>query len=92
MGLQHLTSLQSLSFAFCPNLKKVASHPQQLTSLHHLCFWDCPKMMDLPETLLPSLLRLKIRYNCPGLKERCSKNGSYWPLISHLPCIDIQEF
>ncbi|XP_035837585.1 putative disease resistance RPP13-like protein 1 [Helianthus annuus] len=94
MGLQHLTSLQSLSFEDCPNLKKVASHPQQLTSLHHLTFYRCPKMMDLPEMLLPSLLSLNIWYDCPGggLKERCSKNGSYWPLISHIPCITIQEF
>ncbi|KAJ0478496.1 putative leucine-rich repeat domain superfamily [Helianthus annuus] len=87
MGLQHL---QSLSFFNCPNLKKVSSHPQHLTSLHHLSFAYCPKMMDLPEMLLPSLLRLNIFYNCPeGLKERCCKNGSYWPLISHIPCIDI---
>ncbi|KAJ0860403.1 putative P-loop containing nucleoside triphosphate hydrolase, leucine-rich repeat domain superfamily [Helianthus annuus] len=91
MGLQHLTSLQRLSFSFCPNLKKVASHPQQLTSLHHLTFNRCPKMMDLPEMLLPSLLSLHIRGDCPGsLKERCSKKGSYWPLISHIPCINIR--
>ncbi|KAJ0860420.1 putative P-loop containing nucleoside triphosphate hydrolase, leucine-rich repeat domain superfamily [Helianthus annuus] len=91
MGLQHLTSLQHLSFFDCPNLKKVASHPQQLTSLHHLTFLNCPKMMDLPEMLLPSLLSLYIRFNCPVLKERCSKKGSYWPLISHIPCLDIQD-
>ncbi|KAJ0860412.1 putative P-loop containing nucleoside triphosphate hydrolase, leucine-rich repeat domain superfamily [Helianthus annuus] len=90
MGLQHLTSLQRLSFWNCPNLKKVASHPPQLTSLHHLSFGFCPKMMDLPEMLLPSLLSLHIWGDCPILKERCSKKGSYWPLISHIPCIDIQ--
>ncbi|KAJ0717049.1 putative leucine-rich repeat domain superfamily [Helianthus annuus] len=82
--LQHL---QSLSFFKCPNLKKVSWHPQYLTSLHHLTFENCPKIMDLPEMLLPSLLSLRILYNCPDLKERCSKNGSYWPLISHIPCI-----
>ncbi|KAJ0717016.1 putative P-loop containing nucleoside triphosphate hydrolase, leucine-rich repeat domain superfamily [Helianthus annuus] len=85
VGLQHL---QRLSFRFCPNLKKVSSHPQHLTSLHHLSFLFCPKMMDLPEMLLPSLLRLVILGDCP-MKERCSKNGSYWPLISHIPCIHI---
>ncbi|KAJ0860315.1 putative leucine-rich repeat domain superfamily [Helianthus annuus] len=89
MGLHHLTSLQSLSFFNCRNLKKVSSHPQHLTSLHHLSFHRCPKMMDLPEMLLPSLLSLNIRFNCPVLEERCSKKGSYWPLISHIPCIHI---
>ncbi|KAJ0483320.1 putative P-loop containing nucleoside triphosphate hydrolase, leucine-rich repeat domain superfamily [Helianthus annuus] len=87
VDLQHL---QSLSFDFCPNLKKVSSHPQHLTSLHHLSFLNCPKMMDLPEMVLPSLLSLRFLGDCPGgggLKERCSKNGSYWPLISHIPCI-----
>ncbi|KAJ0717026.1 putative P-loop containing nucleoside triphosphate hydrolase, leucine-rich repeat domain superfamily [Helianthus annuus] len=88
VGLQHL---QSLSFTNCPILKKVCSHPQHLTSLHHLSFIYCPQMTDLPEMLLPSLLSLYISGNCPeGLKERCSKKGSYWPLISHIPCIDIR--
>ncbi|KAJ0478504.1 putative leucine-rich repeat domain superfamily [Helianthus annuus] len=88
MGLQHL---QSLSFVFCPNMKKVCSHPQRLTSLQHLTFSHCPKMMDLPEMLLPSLLSLNIWLGDypEGLKERCSKKGSYWPLISRIPCLDI---
>ncbi|XP_022002561.2 putative disease resistance protein At3g14460 [Helianthus annuus] len=84
----HLTSLRSLSFEDCPNLKEVSWHPQHLPSLHHLTFGFCPKMMDLPEMLFPSLLRLEISY-CPNLKERCSKRGCYWPLISHIPCIEI---
>ncbi|KAJ0851128.1 putative leucine-rich repeat domain superfamily [Helianthus annuus] len=59
MELQHLTSLQRLCFSNCPNLKKVA-HPQQLTSLQHLYFTGCHNMLELPEMLLPSLLRLNI--------------------------------
>ncbi|KAL8210198.1 hypothetical protein R6Q57_006930 [Mikania cordata] len=42
-------------------------------------------MKDLPEQLLPSLLSLDIRGNCPNLKERCRKGGSYRPLVSHIP-------
>nr|XP_043608380.1 putative disease resistance RPP13-like protein 1 [Erigeron canadensis]XP_043608381.1 putative disease resistance RPP13-like protein 1 [Erigeron canadensis]XP_043608382.1 putative disease resistance RPP13-like protein 1 [Erigeron canadensis] len=59
---------------------------QHLTSLQHLTIYRCPKMKDLPETLLPSLLSLKIA-NCPNeLKEKMmSKSGSYWPLLSHIP-------
>ncbi|KAK9061511.1 hypothetical protein SSX86_018693 [Deinandra increscens subsp. villosa] len=86
MGLQHLTALQSLSFIYCPNLSTL-SHSQQLTSLLHLFFDDCPNMTNLPEVLLPSLLSLTIYGDCPNLKERCSKRGGYWPLISHIPCI-----
>ncbi|KAL9992041.1 putative P-loop containing nucleoside triphosphate hydrolase, leucine-rich repeat domain superfamily [Helianthus debilis subsp. tardiflorus] len=87
-----LHHLQYLSFDFCPNLKKVSCHPQHLTSLHHLSFEHCPKMTDLPELLLPSLLSLDIWGGCPILKERCSKKGSYRPLISHIPCIRIREY
>ncbi|MFS7926680.1 putative leucine-rich repeat domain superfamily [Helianthus anomalus] len=88
MGLQHLTSLQRLEFWICPNLKKI-SDLQHLTSLRYLSFTSCPNMMDLPEMILPSLLSLGIRGNCPKLKERWSKSSSHWPLVSHIPCIDI---
>ncbi|KAF5775106.1 putative 17-beta-estradiol 17-dehydrogenase [Helianthus annuus] len=86
--LQHLTSLQDLSFINCPSLKEL-SHPQPHTSLQQLSFDRCPNMMDLPEMILPSLFRLEIGGNCPKLKERWSKSGSHWPLISHIPCIYI---
>ncbi|KAD6453267.1 hypothetical protein E3N88_07972 [Mikania micrantha] len=85
MGLQHL---QRLYFENCPNLHKL-SHPQCLTnSLQHLTFNNCPNMKDLPEQLLPFLLSLNIFHN-PGLKETYIKGGSYWPLISHIPRIEI---
>ncbi|KAL8224033.1 hypothetical protein R6Q57_019508 [Mikania cordata] len=84
--LQHL---QSLFLYSCPNLHKL-SLPQHLNnSLQHLKFSGCPNMKDLPEQLLPSLLSLSIRQNCPNLKERCSKGGSYEHLISHIPRIYI---
>ncbi|XP_022002563.2 uncharacterized protein LOC110899974 [Helianthus annuus] len=82
-GLQHLTSLQTLSFLFCPNLKKV-SHPQHLTFLQHLAFRGCPSMIDLGEMLLPSLLSLTI-IGCQKLNEIYSERGCSWSLISHIP-------
>ncbi|KAK9073924.1 hypothetical protein SSX86_006518 [Deinandra increscens subsp. villosa] len=64
---------------------------QHLTSLQHLEIEKCPKMKHLPETLLPSLLSLKIK-GCPNLKERCNGRGShYWPHISHIPRINITD-
>nr|XP_043623184.1 putative disease resistance protein At3g14460 [Erigeron canadensis]XP_043623185.1 putative disease resistance protein At3g14460 [Erigeron canadensis] len=63
---------------------------QHLTSLQHLSINHCPKLKDLPEMLLPSLLSLYI-YKCTEeLKEKLmSKRGSYWPLLSHIPQVDI---
>ncbi|KAI3703324.1 hypothetical protein L1987_73295 [Smallanthus sonchifolius] len=82
-GVQHITSLQELYFSECPSLKKL-SYPQHL---QHLTFFKCPNMMELPEELLPSLLSLRIWYNCPKLKERCSERGRYCSPISYIPCI-----
>ncbi|KAL8238593.1 hypothetical protein R6Q59_015160 [Mikania micrantha] len=84
MGLQHL---QRLSFFDCRNLHKLSDPQHLINSLQHLAFYDCPNMKDLPEQLLPSLLSLRIWSNCSNLEERCSKGGSYWPLVSHIPSI-----
>nr|GEY40707.1 NB-ARC domains-containing protein [Tanacetum cinerariifolium] len=70
------------------NLETVIAGLRHLTSLQHLTISECPNMKDLPETLLPKLLSLKT-CGCPNLKERCSRGGSYWSGISHIPCIEI---
>ncbi|PWA62665.1 NB-ARC domains-containing protein [Artemisia annua] len=56
-------------------LESVSVGLQHLTSLQYLYISECPKMKDLPEELLPSLLRLII-LGCPGeLKEKTSRRG-----------------
>ncbi|KAJ0717342.1 putative P-loop containing nucleoside triphosphate hydrolase, leucine-rich repeat domain superfamily [Helianthus annuus] len=94
--LSHLfpSSLTSLEINHFDNLESLSTGLQHLTSLQHLSIWRCPKVKDLPETLLlPSLLSLIILYGCPKLKERCEGRGShYWPLISHIPCIVIADY
>nr|XP_043623002.1 putative disease resistance protein At3g14460 [Erigeron canadensis] len=89
--LSHLLP-PSLAYLFINEFEKLESLSvglQHLTSLQNLFIYKCPEMRHLPEMLLPSLLSLTI-YACPNLKERSSRKGSYyWPLISHIPCIDI---
>ncbi|MFS7925441.1 putative leucine-rich repeat domain superfamily [Helianthus anomalus] len=92
--LSHLfpSSLTSLDISEFDNLESVSTGLQHLTSLQHLAIYSCPKVNDLPETLLPSLLSLRILDGCPKLKERCEGRGShYWPRISHIPCIYITD-
>ncbi|KAF5775750.1 putative P-loop containing nucleoside triphosphate hydrolase, leucine-rich repeat domain superfamily [Helianthus annuus] len=91
--LSHLfpSSLKSLSIWEFDNLESISTGLQYLTSLQHLYIGSCPKLNDLPETLLPSLLSLSTLI-CPKLKERCEGRGShYWPRISHIPCIEIKD-
>ncbi|KAI7753433.1 hypothetical protein M8C21_015566 [Ambrosia artemisiifolia] len=86
IGLQHLTSLQQLHIYYCPKMKHL---PKHLTSLNRLRIVNCPEMKHLPKHLLPLLLSLEI-YGCPKLSKRCEGRGShYYPLISHIPNIDI---
>ncbi|GJY15883.1 NB-ARC domains-containing protein [Tanacetum coccineum] len=73
-----LTKLELWGFE---KLESVSRGLQHLTSLQHLKIDGCPKMKELPEELLPSLLSLNIM-GCPEeLKEKASRRGS---LISYV--------
>ncbi|KAJ0860466.1 putative virus X resistance protein-like, coiled-coil [Helianthus annuus] len=85
------SSLTYLGLIGFEKLKSVSSVGlQHLTSLQHLLLWHCPKMKHLPDNLLPSFLSLNID-ECRKLEGRCSRGGSYWSRISHIPCITINE-
>nr|KAJ0219344.1 hypothetical protein LSAT_V11C300149920 [Lactuca sativa] len=73
------SSLTSLWIERFEKLESVSTGLQHLASLQHLRIVKCPKMMDLPEKLLPSLLSLGI-IESPNLKTKSNIGGSYWPV------------
>nr|KAJ0216571.1 hypothetical protein LSAT_V11C300149060 [Lactuca sativa] len=84
------SSLTTLYINGFEKLESVSTGLQHLTSLQRLIIQKCPKTIDLPEKLLPSLLVLRVE-GCANLKERISRGGSYWPHISLIPCITTED-
>ncbi|CAK7330952.1 unnamed protein product [Dovyalis caffra] len=84
------TTLTSVWIGRLPNLESLSMQLQSLASLEELEIVDCRKLKSLPKECLPRALgRFSIR-DCPLLTWRCSKEkGLYWPLISHIPCVEI---
>ncbi|GMI75785.1 hypothetical protein like AT3G14470 [Hibiscus trionum] len=85
------TTLVSIYIAKLQNLESLTKGIQNLPSLEELEVAECPKLQRLPREGLPATLgRLCIR-NCPLLENLCSRNkGGYWPLIAHIPCVEIE--
>ncbi|KAL8230146.1 hypothetical protein R6Q59_000518 [Mikania micrantha] len=83
------SSLTSLSLDDFNELEYLSEGLQHLTCLQHLKISNCPKLRDLPETLLPSLSSLKIYSGdfSEELRRKCSrrKKGKYCPIISQIP-------
>ncbi|KAF9665686.1 hypothetical protein SADUNF_Sadunf16G0149200 [Salix dunnii] len=86
------TTLTSIRIGRLPNLESLSMQLRSLAFLEELEIVDCPKLKSLPRDCLPPALgRFSIR-NCLLMTKRCSKEkGVYWPLISHIPCVEIND-
>ncbi|KAJ0802326.1 putative leucine-rich repeat domain superfamily [Helianthus annuus] len=67
------------------DLESLSKGLQHLTCLEELVIVSCPKLRDLPVTLLPSLSRLSVDSSSPELRKKCHRNGKYWHIISQIP-------
>ncbi|MED6193923.1 hypothetical protein PIB30_023763 [Stylosanthes scabra] len=86
-----LSSLQSITFNNCDNMKALPDQIGDLQSLTLLDIYDCPKVESLHEAerCLTNLHRLYIT-GCPLLKRRYSaESGEDRPKIAHIPDIYI---
>ncbi|KAK8626934.1 hypothetical protein V6N13_134563 [Hibiscus sabdariffa] len=90
-SLQHLSSLRRLSIWRCERLSGLPNEIQHLTSLSTLEIVGCPDMMSLPQGVRSlTALQTLIIEECPHLERRCKKEtGEDWPLIAHIPHIQI---
>jgi Leucine-rich repeat (LRR) protein len=89
-SMQHLTALQSLEIFYCTRLRALPEWLGELKSLKYLYIKSTP-LTCLPQSIqhLTALQNLII-VDCFGLRERCKReNGEDWPLISHIPTVDL---
>nr|GEY81101.1 putative disease resistance RPP13-like protein 1 [Tanacetum cinerariifolium] len=71
------------------DLESLSEGLQHLSCLEDLHIGSCPKLRDLPETLLPMLSCLSVSF-CTQLQKKCrSGKGNYWPIISRIPSFDV---
>ncbi|KAM0052268.1 putative P-loop containing nucleoside triphosphate hydrolase, leucine-rich repeat domain superfamily [Helianthus debilis subsp. tardiflorus] len=80
-----LTFLQIRGFM---DLESFSEALQHLTCIKQLHIASCPKLRDLPETLLPLLSSLSVKF-CGKLQKKCNRKGNYWSIISQIPFLDV---
>ncbi|XP_077215890.1 putative disease resistance protein RGA3 [Tasmannia lanceolata] len=85
--------LKTLYIDSCDNLKSLPKGMlKNLTSLQTLAIGRCPQLLSLPEEGLPTTLLHLYIDDCPEVEKQCQKDGGqYWPNISHIPIIRIND-
>ncbi|XP_057785611.1 uncharacterized protein LOC131003138 isoform X2 [Salvia miltiorrhiza] len=73
--------LCDLSIRYCPELRLLPSL-SHLSSLDRLEISHCKQLISLTEGSLPASLESLIIRCCPGINERCRKDGVDWPKIA----------
>lgn len=73
--------LRHVTIRYCPELRLLPSL-SHLCSLEHLEISHCMQLISLTEGLLPGSLESLIVRGCPGINERCRKDGVDWPKIA----------
>ncbi|XP_027066702.1 putative disease resistance protein RGA4 [Coffea arabica] len=78
-------SLVQVYIRYCPNLFEISS-VFHLKVLQYLEISYCIKLQSVPEGGLPASIESLVITGCPGIKERCNKNGGEdWYKIAHIP-------
>lgn len=92
-SMERLTSLHTIDIGSCDALTMLPECIGQLSALRSLRIHYCRALTSLPCSIkgLASLRELDIARS-PDLARRCKQgSGEDWHLISHIPCVNIQD-